>query len=325
MSIAATISARASVYSHAMDDAGRVLSRAEELAQEFLAGLGTRPVWPRATFEEMLAAFDEPLPESGADPVAVVEELARTADAGLVGTAGPRFFGFVIGGSIPAAIGADVLTSTWDQNAGLNSLTPAAAAVEVVAGRWVVEALGLPVGSAVGLVTGGMMANYACLSAARHACWPGGLGRLRARAVRGAAGARRRGRGTATTPSTAPCATSASARTSVVEVDTDDEGRISVDALESALGRAGPVIVCLQAGEVHTGAFDDFARAIPLARRYDAWVHVDGAFGLWAAASPRTGTSSPAWPTPTPGRPTRTRRSTCPTTAAWRSCATRPR
>ena len=179
---------------HAMDDAGRVLSRAEELAQGFLAGLGSRPVWPRATFEEMLAAFDGPLPESGADPVAVVEELARTADAGLAGTAGPRFFGFVIGGSMPAALGADVLTSAWDQNAGINSLTPAAAAIEVVAGRWVVEALGLPAGSAVGLVTGGMMANYTCLSAARHAVLARvGLGRRRSRAVRGAAGAGRRG------------------------------------------------------------------------------------------------------------------------------------
>ena len=156
-------------YRHAMDDAGRVLARAEELAQEFLAGLGTRPVWPRATFEQMLEAFDGPLPESGADPVAVLDELATTADPGLAGTAGPRFFGFVIGGHLPAALGADVLTSTWDQNAGINSLTPAAAAIEVVAGRWVVDALGLPAGAAVGLVTGGMMANYTCLSAGRHA------------------------------------------------------------------------------------------------------------------------------------------------------------
>ena len=114
-------------------------------------------------------AFDGPMPESGADPVAVVDELAATADPGLAGTAGPRFFGFVIGGHLPAALGADVLTSTWDQNAGINALTPAAAAVEVVAGRWVVDALGLPAGAAVGLVTGGMMANYTCLSAGRHA------------------------------------------------------------------------------------------------------------------------------------------------------------
>ncbi|HET9996824.1 MAG TPA: pyridoxal-dependent decarboxylase [Nocardioides sp.] len=270
-----------------MDETGRVLSRAEELAQEFLTGLGSRPVWPRATFEEMLAVFDGPLPESGADPLAVVEELARNAEAGLVGTAGPRFFGFVIGGSMPAALGADVLTSTWDQNAGLNSLTPAAAAVEVAAGRWVVEALGLPVGSAVGLVTGGMMANYSCLSAARHAVLAGvgwdvsARGLFEAPRVRVVVGRYRH--------DTIDRAVRylGLGQEAVIEVDTDDEGRISVDALESTLAAGqGPVIVCLGAGEVHSGAFDDFARAIPVARRHDAWVHVDGAFGLWAAASP---------------------------------------
>src|SRR4051794_6306894 len=103
-------------YRRAMDDAGRVVARAGELAQEYLTGLGERPVWPRATFEQMLEAFDGPLPESGTDPVAVLEELATTAEPGLAGTAGPRFFGFVIGGHLPAALGADVLTPTWDQN-----------------------------------------------------------------------------------------------------------------------------------------------------------------------------------------------------------------
>jgi glutamate/tyrosine decarboxylase-like PLP-dependent enzyme len=270
-----------------MDDTGRVLARAEDLAQTFLAGLADRPVWPRATFEEMLAAFDTPLSEDGADPVAVVEELAATADPGLSATAGPRFFGFVIGGHLPAALGADVLTSTWDQNAGINSLTPAAAAIEVVAGRWVVEALGLPTGSAVGLVTGGMMANYTCLSAGRHAVlaragWDvAARGLFEAPRVRVVVGRYRH--------DTIDRAVRylGLGQDSVVEVDTDDEGRISVESLESVLASGeGPTIVCLQAGEVHSGAFDDFAAAIPVARRHDAWVHVDGAFGLWAAASP---------------------------------------
>ncbi len=270
-----------------MNDTERVLGRTHELARDFVAGLDERPVWPRATFEEMLATFDGPLPEDGADPVDVVEELSTSADPGLAGTAGPRFFGFVIGGHLPAALGADILTSTWDQNAGINSLTPSAAAIDVVAGRWVVDALGLPHGSAVGLVTGGMMANYTCLSAGRHAVLAGAgwdvaaRGLFEAPRVRVVVGRFRH--------DTIDRAVRylGLGQESVVEVNTDDEGRISVESLESVLAAGeGPVIVCLQAGEVHSGAFDDFAGAIPVARRHDAWVHVDGAFGLWAAASP---------------------------------------
>jgi glutamate/tyrosine decarboxylase-like PLP-dependent enzyme len=291
MSIASDPTSDDLVYCHAMDDTGRVLAqtmhRAHELAADFLRGLGERPVWPRATFDEMVAAFDGPLADGGRDPVAVIEELASIADPGLSGNAGPRFFGFVIGGDLPAALGADVLTSAWDQNAGINSLTPAAAAIEVIAGRWIVDALGLPVGTAVGFVTGGMMANFSCLSAGRHAVlarhgWDVStrglfdaprvrviVGRFRHDTVDRAV--RYLGLGDE----------------SVVPVATDDQGRILVDALEDTLaGNDGPAIVCLGAGEVHTGAFDDFAAAIPLAHRHGAWVHVDGAFGLWAAASP---------------------------------------
>jgi glutamate/tyrosine decarboxylase-like PLP-dependent enzyme len=256
MSIAGDLTSAGWVYPHAMDDTGRVLSRAHALASEFLAGLDQRPVWPRATFDEMLTAFDGPLPDDGIDPVAVVEELAATADPGLSGTAGPRFFGFVIGGDLPAALGADVLTSAWDQNAGINSLTPAAAAIEVVAGRWIVDALGLPTGSAVGYVTGGMMANYACLSAGRHAVlarhgWDvAERGLFDAPRVRVVVGRYRH--------DTIDRAVRylGLGQESVVEVDTDDQGRISVAGLEATLAAgSGPTIVCLGAGEVHTGAF----------------------------------------------------------------------
>ncbi len=274
-------------YCHAMKDTGRALTRAHELAAEFLAGLGERPVWPRATFEEMLATYDRPMPEEGLDPVAVVEELAALSEPGLSGNASPRFFGFVIGGVLPAARGADVLTGAWDQNAGINSLTPAAAAVEVVAGRWTVDVLGLPHGSAVGFVTGGMMANYSCLSAARHAVleragWDvAQRGLFEAPHVRVVVGRHRH--------DTVDRAVRylGLGQDAVVEVDTDGEGRITVDALDRVLAASdGPTIVCLGAGEVHTGAFDDFTAAVAVAHRYDAWVHVDGAFGLWAAASP---------------------------------------
>ena len=219
--------------------------------------------------------------------MAVLDELAATADPGLAGNAGPRFFGFVIGGHLPAALGADVLTSTWDQNAGINSLTPAAAAIEVVAGRWLVDALGLPAG-----VSGRPRhrrddGQLLVPAAGRHAVlaragWDvAARGLFEAPRVRVVVGRYRH--------DTIDRAVRylGLGQDSVVEVDTDDQGRIDVDDLARVLADGeGPAIVCLQAGEVHSGAFDDFAAAIPVARRYDAWVHVDGAFGLWAAASP---------------------------------------
>lgn len=271
-----------------MDDRHRALARAYELAGGFLETLDDRPVWPRATYEQMLEALGGELRSDGADPVEVVADLARLADPGLAGIAGGRFFGFVIGGELPAALGAEWLTSVWDQNAGLNSLTPAAAAAETVAGRWMVDALGLPGGTSVGLVTGGMMANYTCLLAARRAVlarqgWDvNQRGLFGAPPVRVVVGADRH--------DTIDRAVGllGLGRDAVREVATDSEGRIGTVALASVLkAEAGPAIVCLQAGEVHTGAFDPFTEAIEIARRQDSWVHVDGAFGLWAAASPR--------------------------------------
>jgi glutamate/tyrosine decarboxylase-like PLP-dependent enzyme len=271
-----------------MDDRHGALTRAFELAGGFLETLGDRPVWPRATYEEMLQALGGELPAAGSDPVEVVAELARLADPGLAGIAGGRFFGFVIGGELPAALGADWLTSVWDQNAGLNSVAPAAAAAEAIAGQWIVEALGLPGGTAVGLATGGMMANYTCLSAARHAVlarrgWDvNQRGLFEAPRVRVVVGRDRHD-----TIDRAARFLGLGAD-SVREVDTDSQGRLDAGVLASVLESGeGPVIVCLQAGEVHTGAFDPFGDAIEIARRHDAWVHVDGAFGLWAAASPR--------------------------------------
>lgn len=271
-----------------MDDRHGALTRAFELAGGFLDTLGDRPVWPRATYEEMLRALGGALPAAGSDPVEVVAELARLADPGLAGIAGGRFFGFVIGGELPAALGADWLTTVWDQNAGLNSVAPAAAAAEAIAGQWIVDALGLPGGTAVGLATGGMMANYTCLSAARHAVlarhgWDvNQRGLFEAPRVRVVVGRDRHD-----TIDRAVRFLGLGAD-SVREVDTDGQGRLDAGVLASVLeADAGPVIVCLQAGEVHTGAFDPFADAIGIARRHDAWVHVDGAFGLWAAASPR--------------------------------------
>jgi glutamate/tyrosine decarboxylase-like PLP-dependent enzyme len=272
-----------------MDKHSQALDAAHKTATTFLESLPTRPVWPRATYEQLRAAFDSPLPQHGSDPASVVEELAVLADPGIVASAGGRFFGFVVGGALPAALAADWLTSAWDQNAGLSSMAPAAAAAEAVAGKWLVEILGLPRGSSVGFVTGAMMANFTCLAAARRRVLADAGWDLDARGLRGAPP-------TAVVVATHRHDTIDRAlrllgfgRDELVVVPSDAQGRMLPAGLEAALATVtGPAIVCLQAGEVHTGAFDPFGELIAIARRSDAWVHVDGAFGLWAAASPRT-------------------------------------
>lgn len=273
-----------------MDQRADALATAARLAEEFLAGLGDRPVWPRASYDDMLVALGGELPLHGADPDRTVEELALRADPGLVAIPGGRFFGFVIGGGLPAALAADWLTSAWDQNAGLSALSPAAAAAETVAGSWLTDLLGVPTESAVGFVTGAMMANFTCLAVGRRevlsrAGWDlDQRGLAGAPAVRVVVGEHRHN----TIDRAARFL--GFGREQLVVVPADEEGRMLPDGLAAALGSgpAGPTIVCLQAGEVHTGAFDPFVALIELSHAHGAWVHVDGAFGLWAAASTRT-------------------------------------
>ena len=264
-----------------------LLQRTAEIAADFLDSLDERPVRPEATVEEMRAALGGPLPEHPSDELAVIEQLAREADPGLMGLASGRFYGFVMGGALPATIAADWLTSAWDQNAGLLLPTPAASVVEEVAGTWLKDLLGLPQSASFGIVTGGQMAHFTCLAAARHhllaaAGWDverDGLGG--APPIRVVAGANRHGTldralrflgiGTA----------------AIRPIPADDQGRVLVDALRDELGRAnGPTIACVQAGDINTGAFDDLEAAADAARAAGAWLHVDGAIGLWAAASP---------------------------------------
>ncbi|MCM3780402.1 pyridoxal phosphate-dependent decarboxylase family protein [Microbacterium hydrocarbonoxydans] len=270
------------------DDRSRALDTAHRRATEFLDGVTERPVWPRADLATMLDAFGGPLPEHGAEPASVVEELATRADPGLVAIPGGRFFGFVIGATHPAALAADWLVSAWDQNSGSSTLTPATVAIERVAGQWMLELFDLPRTASVGFVTGGQMANFTCLATARHAVltrigWDlAELGLANSPPVRFVVGADRHG------------SIDRAARflgiglAGITVVEADEQGRMRPEGLDETLDRTqGPAIVCLQAGEVHTGAFDDFEALIPIARRHGAWVHVDGAFGLWAAASPR--------------------------------------
>ncbi|WP_405219418.1 pyridoxal phosphate-dependent decarboxylase family protein [Agrococcus sp. Ld7] len=270
-----------------MDERGRALNAAHRAATAFLATLDERPVWSRASLDDMLATFGGPLPQEGVEASAVVEQLANDAGPGLVGIPGGRFFGFVIGGTLPAALAADWLVSAWDQNSGSAMLTPATVALERVAGKWMLELLGLPETASVGFVTGGQLANFTCLAAARHAVLSRAGWDLADRGMRGSppmrfvVGADRHG----TIDRAARFL--GIGRAEITVVDTDDQGRVDPAALERSLEHGeGPLIVCLQAGEVHTGAFDDLAALIPIAHRNGGWAHVDGAFGLWAAASP---------------------------------------
>jgi glutamate/tyrosine decarboxylase-like PLP-dependent enzyme len=255
--------------------------RAAELAEEHLATLRDRPVRAEAGYEDMVAAFDEPLPEQGEDAVVVLEHLVATAGPGVVANPGPRYFGFVTGGALPAALGADWLTSAWDQNAFSRVSSPAAAAIEAVAERWVLEALGLPRTAAVGFATGATTSNFTCIAAARHALLDRAGWDVEEQGLAGAPPIRVIvGEHVHASLLVALRYAGLGAPTTIVPAD--DQGAMRADEL--AVGD-GPTLICAQAGEVGSGASDPL-EAIAAAKG-DAWLHVDGAFGLWAAASPK--------------------------------------
>ena len=265
------------------------LEAAAASAMRFLEGVDDRKVGAQADAAAMRAALGGPLPEQGQPAAQVIEELARGADPGLVATAGPRFFGFVIGGSLPAAVAADWLTSAWDQNAGLFVLSPAAAIVEETVAGWIKQVLGLPADASLGMVTGGQMANTTCLAAARHAVLAAAGWDVEARGLCGAPRVHVLAGDEAHITIYGALRLLGFGDAAVTRVETDGQGRMLPAALAVALAAAeGPVIVCAQAGNVNTGAMDPLAEIVAVARaRPDVWVHVDGAFGLWAAASAR--------------------------------------
>ena len=270
-------------------DTARLLARTAELATDYLTSLDDRPVTTPVDLAALRAAMGGPLPEGPSDPLEVVESLARAADPGIVATAGPRYFGFVIGGSIPAALGADWLTSAWDQNGGLYAMSPAAAVAEEIAAAWLVELLELPEGTSVGFVTGATMANFTALAAARHAVLARAGWDVERYGLHGAPPV------TVVTHGGSHVTVHASLQMlgmgregeAVRRIGADDQGRMRVDELREILARIeGPTIVCAQAGNVNTGAFDPFEEIVTVARERGAWVHIDGAFGIWAAAVP---------------------------------------
>jgi len=254
-------------------------------AADFIEALDERPVGSREGLEELFGALGGPLPEEGLAEGAVIASLVEAAGPGLVGIPSGRYFGFVIGGALPAALAADWLTSTWDQNSGLYAAGPAAAVVEEVARGWLAELLGLPAAVSVAYVTGCQMAHVTALAAARHQVlarvgWDvaaeGLAGSPRIRVVVGEK------RHVTVDRALRLLGIGAS---SLHVVAADEQGRMRVSELPDLGGM--PTIVCGQAGEVNTGAFDDLDAIADAAQAGGAWFHVDGAFGLWAAASPR--------------------------------------
>ncbi len=266
-----------------------VLAAAANHAARYLDRMPSRPIAATAGLTELRHRLRKPLPETGLDAAAVIDELVRDTDGGLMGSTSGRFFGWVIGGTLPVAIAADWLTSTWDQNAASNLTAPAEAVVEDVCGEWMKELLGLPEAASFAFVTGCQMAHTTALAAARHK-----LLRDRGWDVEAA--------GLSGAPPLAILTTESrhesilrSARllgvgtNAIRYVGTDNVGRLRPAALAEALRQLGPVptVVWLQAGDLNTGVFDPFAEACAVAHEAGAWVHVDGAFGLWAATSAR--------------------------------------
>lgn len=268
----------------AKDQYRRALEVAHRHALAWLDSVENRPIRPQQDVDGILARLEPDLADDGLAADAVVEELVAAIEPGLMAMGSSRFYGFVIGGAYPAAVAADWLVSAWDQNTGSRQPTPGAAAVEEVAARWLLEILGLPGGSGVGFVTGATSANLSALIVARDAV-------LRERGHDAARGIQRapeiRFLAGDSVHTSVVLAGRIAGLGAPVTVGADSQGRIDVAGLGAALAvHDGPTIVALQAGDVHSGAFDDFAAAIDVAHLHGAWVHVDGAFGLWAAASP---------------------------------------
>lgn len=266
-------------------DFGEALDRAHAHAVEWLASVPTRPVAPRVTADELAKSLDAPLADGPSDAAAVVDELAAVAEPGLMAMPSGKFFGWVIGGTLPAALAADWLVTAWDQNAAMRYATPATAAIEQAAGDWILDLLGLPGGSDVGFTTGGTMANFVGLAAGRQSVLDGAGWDLNTLGLAGGpritvfAGRERH--------ASVDLALRYLGLGLPVLVDADAEGRIIPAALAVAMRDVtGPVILCLQAGNLHSGAFDPMRECVAIAHEHGAWVHVDGAFGLWAAASP---------------------------------------
>jgi glutamate/tyrosine decarboxylase-like PLP-dependent enzyme len=265
------------------------LQAALEHALAHLDNLDRSSVGTQVALPTLRARLNRPLGDEGIPGEQVIHDLAADVEDGIIGSAGGRFFAWVIGGSVPSALAADWLTAAWDQNAGHHACAPAAAVAEEIAGEWLKEVLGLPARASFALVTGCQMAHVTCLAAARQSLLATRGWDVEKQGLYGAP------------PIRIFCSESRHETfdravrllglglAQVTHLGSDSQGRIDAAVLENALASQGsnPAIILLEAGELNTGAYDSFETLIPIAKRFNAWVHLDGAFGLWAGASPR--------------------------------------
>jgi glutamate/tyrosine decarboxylase-like PLP-dependent enzyme len=270
-------------------DFPELVRQTAERVAEYRAGVGHRPVAPAIDRDGLRGALGGPLPTEGADPDSVLEQLTAAVEPMLTASVGPRYFGFVVGGALDAATCADMLTTGWDQMAFNSTSSPVASVVEEIVGDWLKEALGIPADATFGIVTGAQGANNVSLAAARHRVLARAGWDVEAHGLSGAPPVRvvaNEERHATVDRALRLLGIGADA---VEPVAADANGAVDPAALEQALddgGAGSPTIVCVQAGNVNTGACDDLAAAAELAHRHGAWLHVDGAFGLWAAVSP---------------------------------------
>ena len=260
-----------------------LLRTTADRASRYLADLPERRVAPAESALRRLADFDEPFPDGPHDPADVIALLDEAGSPATVASAGPRFFGFVIGGSLPVTVAANWLAGAWDQNAGAFVASPVAAKVEEVAQRWLLEVFGFPATTIAGFVSGATMANLSALAAARHRVLRDAGWDVEAQGLAGAPPVTVVVGDEVHTSVLKALGVLGLGRERVHRVPVDGQGRMRADALPAI---SGPTIVCAQAGNVNTGAFDPVGEIVAWAHAGGAWVHVDGAFGLWAAAAP---------------------------------------
>jgi len=269
-----------------LDSHRRLFQRAADHASAFRDRVADRAPRPTISAAALQARFDGPTPEVGQNPLTVLDALNWAAEPGLTAAAGPRFFGWVIGASDPLGVAADMLTSAWGQNAGVHACSPAAAMAEKVAGRWLLDILGLPEECSVGFVTGATMAGFVCLAAARSAVLAQVGWDVEADGLVGAPAVR------VFVGEDAHVSILAALRylgfgSRATRVPTDAQGRMDAAALRRSLALGtGPAIVIAQAGQINTGDFDPVGELARICRKHGAWLHVDGAFGLWARTVP---------------------------------------
>ncbi len=271
-----------------MDDMAAALARAHAHAIDFLDGLDRRSVAATASLAQLRQRLNVPLIANGVPATQVIDEMVAAADGGHLGSGGGRFFAWVVGGALPSALAADWLVSSWDNNAVLHACGPAAAVVEEIAGKWVKDILGLPSEASFAFTTGCQMAHFTCLAAARNALLRERGWDVERDGLPGAPVIRVLATEQHHASITRAIRFLGLGTKALVPLKTDSESRLSVKVLQSALEEStAPTILILDAGDLNVGAIDPFSQLIPMARAAKAWVHVDGAFGLWASASAR--------------------------------------